>query len=153
MSFYYSSLFYCNRLQREELSEVQLFDLLTSIAHCPQLERVFIYQEEWGESSPKLVLDLPDLLYDLFVQLPRLVAFCLVYPINECDVETISHRLRRDILSSRPSFWLYVGYGLRLPCNGATPEDDARYIPRIHLEEIVDPPEYLLPDDISSIVW
>lgn len=122
------------RIQREEIGESVLFEILSSAGSCPLLERFVIHQETWSVISPALLSVLPGRLVELInIKLPRLVAFSLVYPLDVQTIETISDQLNKLIMPNRPSFWFYLGDTL--------PRDTT--MPRIHLDEIVDPREYI----------
>lgn len=83
--------------------------------------------------SPALSATLPTSLVDLVsVRLPRLLAFCLIYPLEARVVEQVSNEFTK-ISQSRPSFWYYLGDSIP---RGVS-------VPRVHLEEIIDPHEYI----------
>lgn len=122
------------RLQKEEISESDLLGLITSLSSCQLLERLVISQETWSTVSPTLSSILPQRLFELAsIQLPRLVAFCLAYPLEIETINIVTDQFERLIVPKRLSFWFHLGDSL--PCGTS--------VPRIHLDEIVDPPEYI----------
>ncbi|XP_046637576.1 uncharacterized protein LOC124315890 isoform X2 [Daphnia pulicaria] len=122
------------RIQKADISESLLMDMIHSIGCCSTLERLMIYQEEYGSVSSPFQLILPDCIKNLVAnRLTRLVAFCFIYSVySETEVD-ISLALK-DFSSSRPSFWFYVDDN-DLPRRAR--------VPRVHLDEIVDPFHYI----------
>ena len=123
------------RIQREEIPESLLLEVVSTIGSgCPSLERLVINQESWSTVSSTLSSILPNILVNLAtVQLPRLFAFCLVYPLDFIIRKTITDRFREEILPNRPSFWFHLGDSLPRGTD----------VPRVHLDEIVVPCEYI----------
>lgn len=122
------------RIQKADISESLLMDMIHSIGCCSTLERLVIYQEEYSNVSSPFQLMLPDCIKNLVAnRLTRLVAFCFIYPVYESKGD-ISLALK-DVSSSRPSFWFYVNHHNHLPWG-------TRF-PRVHLDEIVDPFHYI----------
>lgn len=125
-------LLFVYRLQREELQDSQLLDLLSSIGSCSRLERLVIYQEAWSAQSNSLSNRLPKVIVRLVrQQLPRLTAFCLVYPLHSNVVEVTAGRLDREVKTTRPAFWFHLADEL--------PRGTDSRVPRIHYDQIVDP--------------
>jgi hypothetical protein len=122
------------RIQKADISESLLMDMIHSIGCCSTLERLVIYQEEYGSVSSPFQLILPDCIKNLVAnRLTRLVAFCFIYSVySETEVD-ISLALK-DFSSSRPSFWFYVDDN-DLPRRAR--------VPRVHLDEIVNPFHYI----------
>ncbi len=130
------------RIQREEIPESVLLELLSTTGSCPTLERLVINQESWSTVSSTLSSILPDILLKLAtVQLPKLLAFCLVYPLDFPTAKTITNRFQKEILPNRPSFWFHLGDNLPRGIG----------VPRVHLDEIVDPFEYI--DSFPVFLW
>ena len=131
VSFHFcsGSVLFLYRLQREELDDAQLLAILSSLESCHRLERLVIYQEVWSARSPSLSALLPDVIVGLVERLARLVALCLVYPVEPSAVQVTAVRLNRDVKPSRPAFWFHLGDDL--------PSGTGH--PRVHLDQIVDP--------------
>jgi len=81
---------------------------------------------------------LEQLLVEFATEMGHLVALCLarfrVAPEVVCKV---NQRVVREILPERPAFWFYLGDSL--------PKGNDDTIPRVHLEEMVDPTDIAFP--------
>ncbi|XP_057377099.1 uncharacterized protein LOC130698466 [Daphnia carinata] len=118
------------RIQREEMEEPILMELISAAGSCPSLERFMLYQYRGLCVNNELHLILPKCLMNLVsVRLPRLLVFCLIYRLGRETFTAITDAFREHILPMRPSFWFYLNDTLPSEIN----------VPRIHFEGIIEP--------------
>ncbi|KAI9561536.1 hypothetical protein GHT06_012495 [Daphnia sinensis] len=118
------------RIQREEMSESVLMELISAAGSCPSLERLMIRQYKGDSVNKELHSILPQCLIDLVsVRLPRLLAFCLIFRLQRKTIIAITDAFRENILPIRPSFWFFVNDALPCEIN----------VPRIHFEGFIEP--------------
>ena len=135
--FYYPLSLEWFNLQ-DNSSETLLF-LQTLLKCSTHLERLLLH-DLCGKSRFNFRQScsiLEDPLVHFALEMKNLVALCLAgLRFDSAVAAKVRERVVNEILPLRPSFWFYLDYDL--------PEGNDPTVPRIHYDEIVNPPIWLL---------
>jgi len=121
------------RFQREEMTDDMLLEILCAVMMCLNLERLVLHQDDWTPVSDNLS-SLPVVLDNFVSQLEALVLLCITHPVEDLVIENVREMFQAKVLPHRPAFWYHIGDDL----------PDAADVPRVHLEEIVQPISHFL---------
>ncbi len=119
---------------KDNQSSIELF--LKKLKRCTHLERLCLRGHS-GQLKLNSLSELEESLIKFSTKMSHLVAFCLLGfgNLETSDAEDSSRRLTEKMQSSRPAFWLHLGAGRKIENNDPS-------VPRIHMDEIVDPVDW-----------
>ena len=134
-----------SRFQREEISDSMLLEMLSAVQMCRNLERLVLHQDDWTPITDNLS-SLPVVLVGTISKLEALIVLCITHPVADLVVETVREMLRTEVLPHRPAFWFHIGDDL--------PHAGNVDVPRVHLEEVIQPlPYFLAPPKSLHQYW